>query len=309
MDTTRLATMAAVLLALAAPAVLAQGANGGRGPSNRQPSDAGPGGRDAVSHAGGATPRHETRPQAPPPPPRTLWSDNASIPLSPFARGLVGGGLMTPRPGIDLFRAAPGTYAGGLPGAFSGQGGGVPGRARGRERSGGWRRNGTGAVIYPLAGGVFATPYAYWPYGGSTAAAAPPDVTAPDEPSGFLRLLVTPRRTDVIVDGIYEGTVDDFGGTGERTLPSGVHRVRLESEGYEPVEFDVRVPDNDTITLRRDLYPRSAPTPPPVAAAPTAPGQVPKVIYAIPRCYLGDTPPRQDQLPAGCNIADLRTLD
>jgi hypothetical protein len=25
--------------------------------------------------------------------------------------------------------------------------------------------------------------------------------------------------------------------------------VRLETEGYEPVEFDVRVPDNDRITI------------------------------------------------------------
>ena len=114
----------------------------------------------------------------------------------------------------------------------------------------------------------------------------------------------------MIVDGIYEGTVDDFGGTGERALPSGVHRVRLETEGYEPVEFDVRVPDNDTITLRRDLYPRSAAPPPPFAAAPiAAPAQPPKAIYVIPRCYLGDSRPRQEQLPAGCNIADLRTLD
>jgi hypothetical protein len=113
----------------------------------------------------------------------------------------------------------------------------------------------------------------------------------------------------VIVDGIYEGTVDDFGGTGERALPSGVHHVRLETDGYEPVEFDVRIPDNDTITLRREMYPRTPAPAPPAAAAPVAPGRVPKVIYAIPRCYLGDTPPRADQLPAGCNIADLRTLD
>ena len=163
------------------------------------------------------------------------------------------------------------------------------------------------ATHYPVVRGLYYAPiYSDGLYGAIAAAPA----KAPSAPQGFLRLFVTPRRADVIVDGIYEGTVDDFGGTGEHALPSGVHRVRLETEGYEAVEFDVRIPDNDTITLRRDLYPRSPAPAPPVAAAPSvAPERVPKVIYAIPRCYLGDTRPRQDQLPAGCNIADLRTLD
>ena len=118
---------------------------------------------------------------------------------------------------------------------------------------------------------------------------------------------MTPRDAAVIVDGLYEGIVDNFGGTGERALPSGPHHVRLEAEGYEPVAFDVRIPDNDTITLRRDLDPRSAP-PPPVAVPSPTPAQPPTTIYVIPRCYLGDTRPRQEQLPVGCSVADLRVL-
>ena len=304
MGTTRIATIAAVLLALTAPTILAQGANGGRGSSDRQPSDAGPGGRDGVRHVGGSSSRPETRPQAPPPPQRTLWSDNANRGLSPFSgSGLVPGGLNSPRPGVDAFRAQADTYA---PGDRRPRPGwpGRPGRPGGVLTEG----HGTWATHYPVVRGVYYAPvYSSGLYGASIAT---PAAEAPAAPRGFLRLFVTPRRADVIVDGIYEGTVDDFGGTGERALPSGVHRVRLETEGYEPVEFDVRVPDNDTITLRRDLYLRSPEPAPPVAAAPTAaPGRVPKVIYAIPRCYLGDSRPRQDQLPAGCNIADLRTLD
>jgi hypothetical protein len=84
--------------------------------------------------------------------------------------------------------------------------------------------------------------------------------------------------------------------------------VRIQADGFESVEFDVRVPANDTITLRRDLDPRrELPpyVPPPAAAAPVTP----KTIYAIPRCYLGDSRPRQDQLPAGCSLANLRTLN
>jgi len=129
-----------------------------------------------------------------------------------------------------------------------------------------------------------------------------------EEPEGFLRLLVTPRNAGVYVDGVYEGTVDDFGGTSERALRAGLHGVRVSADGFEPVEFDVRVPVNDTITLRRDLDPRRAlpPSPPPAAAAPPA---KPKTIYVIPRCYLGDSRPQPNQLPAGCSLADLRTLN
>jgi hypothetical protein len=111
----------------------------------------------------------------------------------------------------------------------------------------------------------------------------------------------------VFVDGVYEGTADDFGGSGERSLPAGPHRVRLEAEGYEPVVFDVRVPANDTTTLRRSLDLRAAepPAPPP---APALPPVAHKPFYVIPRCYLGDTPPQPGQLPTGCRIADLQTL-
>ena len=303
MDLTRLTTTVAVLLAVASPAV----AQGGRGSSNRQPSDEGPRERDAVSHVLGATPRHETHHQAPPPPQRTLWSDNAMRGRSPFSGGgLVPGGLNSPRPGVDAFRAHADTYALGDRRTRPGWNG-RPGRPRG----GGHGGSGDRATHDPVGRGVYSASVYSSGWHGASIAAAPVEAPRPSAPSGFLRLFVTPRRADVIVDGIYEGTADDFGGTGERTLASGVHRVRLETEGYEPVEFDVRIPDNDTITLRRDLYPRSPPPVPPAAAAPptTAPGRVPRVIYAIPRCYLGDTPPRQEQLPAGCNIADLRTLD
>jgi hypothetical protein len=154
----------------------------------------------------------------------------------------------------------------------------------------------------------------YWPYVVPTQVApglvAPAPAGTPIDPDGFLRLVVAPRHTGVIVDGIYEGTVDDFGGTGERSFEAGVHHVRLEAPGYEPVEFDVRVPAGDTITLRRDLYPM--PEPPRIrdtAAPSTATNAAPRTLYVIPRCYLGDVKPRQEDLPAQCALSDLRTLD
>jgi hypothetical protein len=41
--------------------------------------------------------------------------------------------------------------------------------------------------------------------------------------------------------------------------------------------------------------------------APLAP-VAPKPFYVIPRCYAGDTPPRENLLPAGCSTANLRTI-
>jgi hypothetical protein len=135
----------------------------------------------------------------------------------------------------------------------------------------------------------------------------------PEIPEGFLRLLVTPRYADVFVDGVAAGTVDDFGGTREQALPAGPHHIRIEAPGYEPVEFDVRVPAGDTISLRRELIPLPAPpraTPPATperGASATAP-PVRKTFYAIPRCYLGNTMPTAEALPAGCNLKDVRVL-
>lgn len=223
--------------------------------------------------------------------------------LSPFSgSGLVRGGLTAPRPGVDAFRARPDTYAPGT---------GSPGRPRWRPRDG--HDSGTRPRwATPYYTGLYVPTYAYGAYavtnGATITSAVAEEAATPSAPTGFLRLVVTPRRADVIVDGIYEGTADDFGGTGERALPSGVHRVRLETDGYEPVEFDVRIPDHDTITLRRDLYPRSELPPPVAAPKPLAVPATPKTIYVIPRCYLGDTPPRADELPTGCSMANLRTL-
>lgn len=217
-----------------------------------------------------------------------------------------------PRPGIDLFRAGPDTY--------------TPRFDQGARRANGsnWRHDGvregrrrhsrTGTVPYPLGVFVGASPYYYWPPAAAPAP-QPPVPASTDEPEGFLRLLITPRHAGVWVDGVYEGTVDDFGGSSERPLPAGIHDVRVEADGFEPVEFDVRVPARDTITLRRDLERRQpAPAlPPPQAPAPRSsletPPAKPKTIYVIPRCYLGDSRPQQNQLPAGCSLADLRTLN
>ena len=223
-------------------------------------------------------------------------------PPSPFDQPVPGGpsSSMVPRPGVDAFRAAPDTYTP----RFNPRG--FDGRRDDGLRPGRHRGDFSGIVVNPPLGGVYigASPYYYYPT--VTAPVAQPAPAAPRaDPEGFLRLLIAPRNAGVFVDGVYEGTVDDFGGASERAIRAGPHTVRVEAEGFEPVEFDVRVPANDTITLRRDLDPRRAPAP---KAAPSA-AATPKTIYLIPRCYLGDSRPLQSQLPAGCSLADLQTLN
>jgi hypothetical protein len=127
-------------------------------------------------------------------------------------------------------------------------------------------------------------------------------------PEGFLRLRVSPRSANVFVDGAFAGTVDDFGGVSERMLPAGTHRIELRAPGFEPVDFDARVPANDTLIFRREMRPiddRPAAHTPAASPAPAPPH---KTMYVLPGCYAGDTPPVESQLPARCNIADLRII-
>jgi len=71
---------------------------------------------------------------------------------------------------------------------------------------------------------------------------------------GELRLQVSPRHAQVFVDGDYAGTVDDFDGTFQSLkLESGSYAIRLEAEGYETMEFDVRITPRQKVTYREDL--------------------------------------------------------
>jgi hypothetical protein len=115
---------------------------------------------------------------------------------------------------------------------------------------------------------------------------------------------VQPRTADVFVDGAFAGTVDDFGGRGARMLTAGPHRVEIVASGFETLTFDVRVPENDTVTFARDLEPLTSARAP--AAAPVV---IPhKTLYVVPNCYIGDRPPLLTDMPAGCRVEDVRVI-
>ena len=148
-------------------------------------------------------------------------------------------------------------------------------------------------------------------------ATAPPaddttEATQPAYRTGQLQLEVTPRHAQVFVDGEFVGTWSDLGG--ELDLTAGVHRVEIRAPDHEAVAIDVRIVAGRTITYRARLTPvelardaakpdaRPRATPPDSATtAPPPPPPAPQTFYLIPGCYLGNVPPDQVKLPAGCD--------
>jgi hypothetical protein len=71
-----------------------------------------------------------------------------------------------------------------------------------------------------------------------------------------VRLEVLPRHAEVIVDGYYAGTVDDFDGSFQRLeLEDGAHKIEIRAPGFQPAAFDVNVLPGQTIKYRADLIP------------------------------------------------------
>jgi hypothetical protein len=186
-------------------------------------------------------------------------------------------------PRDDLFRAGPGTFAP----RFDRQ------RRFFRHRQWFWPG-------YGYMNGV------YFPYLSPLTPEYFPPQASDTEAPGSLRLQVRPGAARVYVDGYYVGTVEDFNGSGSgRFLEPGRHRIDIRAEGFETITFDVRIVPNETITYRNDLEKiENAPQ----AAVPTPARAAPKTLYVIPRCYAGDTPPRAELLPAGCDATRVRTI-
>lgn len=125
---------------------------------------------------------------------------------------------------------------------------------------------------------------------------------APAPSTGLLRLAVTPSSSQVFVDSYYVGTVDDVDAQRVLELEAGPHRLEFRAAQYQTLIVDVRILPLETVTYRGALEPaRPAATPPPAAGPPT-------VIYVIPKCYLGNLPPRQSRLPSGCDVKQVQVL-
>jgi hypothetical protein len=121
-----------------------------------------------------------------------------------------------------------------------------------------------------------------------------------DAPSAFydlessLRLQVTPRETEVFVDGYFAGRVDDFDGRFQRLrIQPGEHELTLYLEGHRKVTQQVLIQPRATFRIRHTMSPLAA-------------GDVPDVRPAAPPGRRDAAPP--DGPAAGEANADYGTL-
>ncbi len=75
--------------------------------------------------------------------------------------------------------------------------------------------------------------------------------------TGGVRLKVQPREAQVIVDGYYAGTVNDFDGVFQalRLAPGG-HKIEVRMDGFQTASFDVHVQPDRTLTVTQNLSPK-----------------------------------------------------
>ena len=106
----------------------------------------------------------------------------------------------------------------------------------------------------------------------------------------------------MFVDSYYVGTVEDVNAQQVLELEAGPHRLEFRAPQYQTLTVDVRILPFETVTYRGALEPvrvlrRRLPA--------TGP---PTVMYMIPKCYLGNLPPRQSRLPSGCDVKQVQVL-
>ena len=88
----------------------------------------------------------------------------------------------------------------------------------------------------------YAYGYPYYPYG------------YPYDPTAAMRLQVTPRETEVFVDGYYAGTVDDFDGTFQRLhLGPGQHDLELYLQGHRSYQQKVYLQPGKTFSVKHQM--------------------------------------------------------
>jgi hypothetical protein len=176
-------------------------------------------------------------------------------------------------------------------------------------RTGGGRLNrrgiGTGGAVF-----LFVPAYG-WPYvpdsllPGTPVPGPPSPPVAPRAATGRLHLDVQSGvDPQIYVDGYYVGMLSDAGG--ELTLEAGAHALELRQDGYEALHVDIQIPADGLIRYRGTMK-RVVAAPAAVAQVQPAPNvpppspPAPSTIYMIPGCYVGNVPPKDASLPAGCD--------
>jgi hypothetical protein len=113
--------------------------------------------------------------------------------------------------------------------------------------------------------------------------------------TGSVRLKVKPEHAEILVDGYYVGTVDDFDGTFQSLkLEPGPATIEVRAPGFESVRLDVRILPGRTITYQENMRagdPGPAPQTPPAAGRPPVRDPAPGATRGRP------VPPDPDAAP------------
>jgi hypothetical protein len=105
----------------------------------------------------------------------------------------------------------------------------------------------------------------------------------PSDTLGAARLQVTPRETEVFVDGYFAGVVDDFDGFAQRLrLDPGEHEVTLYLEGHRPLTRKMLFTIGQTFKVQHEMEPLGAGEPVPQRPVPTAKPPAPARTYGRP---------------------------
>ncbi len=114
--------------------------------------------------------------------------------------------------------------------------------------------------------------------------------------SGSLRLQVSPRETEVFIDGYYAGTVDDFDGIFQRLqVEAGDHDLELYLAGHRSLQRKVYLQPGRTFNIRHAMEPigpgEAIPLRPngaPLSSAGPGPGAGPRQAPGRPRDRAGN---------------------
>ena len=196
-----------------------------------------------------------------------------------------GSGRATPAPQTGRREAAPPTRSGGrrvAPAPRAGNRGRVGPRRTGRV-SIPPRRGGVvfGAYYRPMYySSFYSRVYDPYYYGGYSAyysgySGYGGRIYRPDS---ALRLQVTPRETEVFVDGYYAGTVNEYDGIFQRLrLEPGEYEMKLYLPGYQSVMQQVLLQPDKTLRIKHEMIPlgqNDSPEPRPEATVESSPRDV-----------------------------------
>jgi len=184
-------------------------------------------------------------------------------------------------------------------------------RARAAVIVGGYGRPRYSAFYDPFYFNAFYGPYFYRPFYFAPQIAYGPIIYGS---GASLRLQVSPRPTEVYIDGYYAGTVDDFDGIFQRLhIEPGSHDVTLYLDGYRTVHQRIYLQPTGAFRLRymmQRLGTGEVAEPRPVEPPPAPPVGPPQGAFEgyPPPPPAGGPPPRPPGPPAPGNRADVAAL-